>query len=46
VDQLVGPYSAFAVELARPVYAHLDKLVAEGQATYDQSGGQPTWQAC
>jgi glyoxylase-like metal-dependent hydrolase (beta-lactamase superfamily II) len=45
VDQLLGPYSAFAVELAKPVHAHLDRLVSEGQAAVDQSGGQPTWKA-
>ena len=45
VDQLLGPYSAFAIELAMPVYAHLGKLVTEGRATTDQSGRQPTWRA-
>ena len=45
VDQLLGPYSAFAIELAKPVYAHLGELVSEGQVAYDDSGSQPTWRA-
>ena len=44
VDQKVGPVTAFAVELAKPVYAHLEQLVAEGRAIRDEDGRQPTWQ--
>ena len=45
VDQKLGPYTAFALELAKPVYAHLEQLAAEGRAVRAQSGDQPTWQA-
>jgi hypothetical protein len=36
---------AFAVELAKPVYAHLEQLVSEGYAVRGQDGDQPTWAA-
>lgn len=42
-NERLGPYSAFAVELAMPVYAHLEQLVAEGLAEREQAEGQPTW---
>ncbi len=45
VDQDLGPYTAFAVELAKPVYAHLEQLVVEGRAVREQAGDQPTWRA-
>lgn len=45
VDQKLGPFTAFAVELAKPVYAHLEQLVAEGGAIRTRVGDQPTWQA-
>jgi glyoxylase-like metal-dependent hydrolase (beta-lactamase superfamily II) len=45
VDQRLGPYPAFAVELAKPVYAHLGQLEAEGQVVREQDNGQPTWRA-
>jgi glyoxylase-like metal-dependent hydrolase (beta-lactamase superfamily II) len=43
VDRLVGPFSAFAVELAKPVYAHLTQLVAAGQATRSDTPDGPAW---
>jgi hypothetical protein len=45
VDRKLGPYVAFAVELAKPVYAHLEQLVAEGRAVRGRDGDQPTWAA-
>lgn len=45
VDQKLGPYTAFAIELAKPVYAHLEQLVLEKRAVRGRSGNQPTWQA-
>jgi glyoxylase-like metal-dependent hydrolase (beta-lactamase superfamily II) len=45
VDQKLGPFTAFAVELAKPVYAHLEELVAAGLAAREQAGAQPTWRA-
>jgi glyoxylase-like metal-dependent hydrolase (beta-lactamase superfamily II) len=45
VDQKLGPYTAFAVELAKPVYAHLEQLVVEGRAVREQSGNQPVWRS-
>lgn len=44
-NQKLGPYSAFAVELAMPVYAHLEQLVAEGKAEREQGEAQPEWRA-
>ena len=44
VDQRLGPFTAFAVELAKPVYAHLEQLVVEGIVLRRQVGNQPTWQ--
>jgi hypothetical protein len=45
VDCKLGPYVAFAVELAKPVYAHLEQLVSEGRAVRGRDGDQPTWAA-
>jgi glyoxylase-like metal-dependent hydrolase (beta-lactamase superfamily II) len=45
VNEGLGPFSAFAVELAKPVYTHLEQLVAEGRARRSQQGDQPTWEA-
>ena len=45
VDRKLGPYVAFAVELAKPVYAHLEQLVVEGHAVRGRDGNQPTWAA-
>lgn len=45
-DQQLGPYSeAFATELAKPVYAHLEQLVSDGRLSRDDAGEQPAWQA-
>lgn len=43
VDQKLGPFSAFAVELAKPVYAHLEALEGEGSVVRETGGDQPTW---
>lgn len=41
----VGPYPVFAIELAGPVYAHLEQLVADGEAYRGERDGYPSWQA-
>ncbi|MDQ3700619.1 MAG: MBL fold metallo-hydrolase [Chloroflexota bacterium] len=39
----VGPFDAFATELAGPVRAHLDDLVASGVVVPTPAGGWPGW---
>lgn len=41
----VGPYTVFAIEFAGPVHAHLEQLVAAGQAARTRVGGFPAWVA-
>ncbi|MDQ4076111.1 MAG: MBL fold metallo-hydrolase [Chloroflexota bacterium] len=43
VDRRLGPYPAFGVELAKPVYAHLEELVSEGRVARDKEGQQTAW---
>lgn len=45
VDLKLGPYPAFAIELAKPVYAHLEQLVLEQRAVREPGSQQPTWRA-
>ncbi len=44
-NDALGPYTAFTLELAGPVYAHLQQLVAEGRAARSSVAGFPVWQA-
>ncbi len=41
----IGPYTVFAIEFAGPVHAHLEQLVASGQAERVTVDGLPAWQA-
>jgi glyoxylase-like metal-dependent hydrolase (beta-lactamase superfamily II) len=42
-DQAVGPFASFANELAGPVRAHLEDLVAAGEAGATTVKGVPAW---
>lgn len=44
-NEALGPYTAFALELAGPVYAHLEQLVVDGLAVRTTVAGFPTWKA-
>jgi glyoxylase-like metal-dependent hydrolase (beta-lactamase superfamily II) len=42
-ERAVGPFATFANELAGPVRAHLEHLVAAGRAGTTQERGHPAW---
>ncbi|MCO6450238.1 MAG: MBL fold metallo-hydrolase [Caldilineales bacterium] len=44
-NETIGPYEVFVIELAGPVYAHLQQLVAEGEASRVEMNGKPAWVA-
>jgi glyoxylase-like metal-dependent hydrolase (beta-lactamase superfamily II) len=45
VDPVLGPFTSMANELAGPVRAHLDELVASGRADFVPGSNPPAWRA-